>query len=227
MAPQLTRRPISKLTVLIVALALSSLVAAVMTLRPAHANSTPFISAYGGPGEIWVSGNGFTPGATVRVEAVTNPGLKVVGSPQNTQADSYGDIGMDLYNLKSAGSVYVLADQLPPAPYLGTAGAKTVVNPMPQFLAAGQTSCGYPVTASTYGFQPYYNVRFELLSQDLTKLLDKRYVTSDWIGDAYASPPLAASGYTGWAWIIVDEYGSGPTGYIPAPATIGYHLYVC
>src|SRR3984893_38355 len=96
MAPQLTRRPISKLTVLIVALALSSLVAAVMTLRPAHANSTPFISAYGGPGEIWVSGNGFTPGATVRVEAVTNPGLKAVGSPQNTQADSYGDIGVDL-----------------------------------------------------------------------------------------------------------------------------------
>ncbi len=191
--------------------------------RPAHANSTATISAYGGPGEIWVSGYGFSPGATVRVVALTNPGLKAVGPSQYTQADSSGNIAVDLNNLKYYGAVYVLADQLPPAPFLGTAGAQTVVNIAPQFLlnGTGQQSCGYPVTASIYGFQPYYNVRIELLSQDLTQLLDKKFVTSDYIGDAYAS--LGASGYTGWAWIIADEFG----GYPPFPKTVAYHLYVC
>jgi hypothetical protein len=213
-------RHIGKVGVLVVALALVSLVAAVAAVRPAHANSGPSITAYGGPGEIWVSGYGFTPGSTVRVVALTNPGLKAVSGNVYTQADGYGDIGVDLSGLKYVGSAYVAADQTPP---IGTAWATTTVQPPPQWISIGpnQQSCGYPVSAYAHGFLTSYNVRFVLLSDDRTKLLDQKVTMADYAEDAYAS--LGTMGYTGWAWIFADEYGGSP----PAPATLGFHLYVC
>lgn len=219
----------ARLMLLSAAAALAGAATVMTTAGPAYANSTPSITAYGGPGEIWVTGFGFTPDATVRVEALSQPGLKGVGSPQNTRADGSGNIGVDLYNLSPfTGSVYVAADQVP---YLGTAWATTTVNPLPQFLinGTGQTSCG-SVNAEITGFEAFYNVRVELLSQDLTKLLDTKYVKSDFGGVvslspslAASGPPLSTSGYTGGAWIVADEYG----GYPPAPATTWYHLNVC
>ena len=59
-------------------------------------------------------------------------------------------------------------------------------------------------------------------------MLDTRLTTADRAGNVYASPPLSTKGYTGWAWIVADEYGNGPSGYgPPAPATAWYHVYVC
>ena len=196
---------------------------------PALANSSPSFNAYGGPAGVWVSGSGFTAGASVRINVISNPGWKSVGS-QTTQVDPYGDIGVEFHNVSYAGSVWVAADQLSPAPSLGTLWAQTVVSPPPQFLVngTGQPYCGYPVSVAAYGFEPYYNVRLELLPQNLSTVLDTRLTTATGTGNAYASPPLSAKGYTGWAWIVADEYGNGPAGYgPPAPATAWYHVYVC
>jgi hypothetical protein len=195
----------------------------------APALASPSLSAYGGPAEIWVSGSGFTAGASVRIDVISNPGWRSVRS-ETTQADQYGDLGVEFYNLSYAGSVWVAADQLSPAPSLGTLWAQTTVSPPPQFLVngTGQPYCGYPVSVEAYGFERYYNVRLELLPQNLSTVLDTRLTTADGIGDAYASPPLSTKGYTGWAWIVADEYGNGSSGFgPPAPATAWYHLYVC
>ena len=221
-----------RLLMVSVVLGLAGLAAVMTTASPAYANSTPSISAYGGPGEIWVTGSGFTPSATVRLVALSNPGLKSVGYAQYTAADGSGNITAGFSTTSGTllrtytGPVYVLADQAG----LPTAGATTVVNAPPQFLinGTGQTSCG-SVNAEITGFEHFYNVRVELLSQDLTKLLDIKYVSSDRVGDvslspspAASGPALSTSGYTGGAWIIADEYGGWP----PAPAEAGYHLNV-
>ena len=227
----------AKLLMLSAAVALAALAAGMTTAVPAYAKSTASISAYGGPGEIWVTGSGFPAYATVRIEALSNPGLSYVGYAQYIPADGSGNITGGFTQTSGTlsptftGPVYVLADS--PA---GTVGATTVVNQAPQFLSngtgqtdyTGTTTCG-SVNAEIAGFERFYSVRVELLTDKLT-VLDTKYVTADSIGDVSLSsspsasgPPLSTRGYTGGAYIIADEYG----GYPPAPATVGYHLTVC
>jgi hypothetical protein len=191
----------------------------------AHASSPPYLAAYGGPNEVWASGDGFAAYATVRVEVLT-PSWQVLAT-QYPQTNGYGDLGMDFYSLGYTGSVYVLADQLAPAPSVGTVGAQTNVSPNPAFLYAGQGGCAtyYPVNTEAYGFEPWYGVRFELMTNDLSRVLSTANTSASNIGDAYAT--LSTAGYTGWAWVVADEVGNGPSGFIPAPATTWDHIYVC
>ena len=82
----------AKLLMLSAAVALAALAAGMTTAVPAYAKSTASISAYGGPGEIWVTGSGFPAYATVRIEALSNPGLSYVGYAQYIPADGSGNI---------------------------------------------------------------------------------------------------------------------------------------
>jgi hypothetical protein len=211
------------------ALALAGASAVVTAASPAYASPAPHISAFGGPMEIWVYGYGFPAGAKVRVEALSNPGLKGLDTPQYTTANSAGDIDVELAGLNSSGPAYVLADLL--SPYSGTVGAQTVVLPPPGFLAStGQPSCGSLVmNVDAYGFMPYYNVRVEVLSKDLFAVLGSGSAKADGSGmvhlslvlsDPYLSPDGALR-------IVADEYGYGPLGFIPAPATVWSWVFVC
>ena len=55
-APRL--RSLGRLGVALVALLLAGVAATVMAARPAHANGSPSITAYGGPAQVFVSGYG-------------------------------------------------------------------------------------------------------------------------------------------------------------------------
>jgi len=76
----------ARLPVLGAVLALAGLGTALTAASPAYASPTPHISAFGGPMEIWVYGYGFPAGAAVRVEALSNPGLKGLDTPQYATA---------------------------------------------------------------------------------------------------------------------------------------------
>jgi hypothetical protein len=233
-----------KLLILGAAVAVSGLAALLTMAGPAYAGPTPSISASGGAGWLSVTGGPFAPNATVGISVLSNPGGKWVGGTsfpsEDIHADASGYIAA-AFNVTSgtlsrtySGPVYVLADQISPTPSFGTVGASgdPVVDPPPQFLInnTGQPSCGSPVNVEIAGFDHFDAVRVELLSQDLSKLLDKRNVTSDFVGDVALSPssaaqglPLSTGGYTGGAWIIADEYGGYPVNGV----TVGYHLNLC
>jgi hypothetical protein len=71
------RRPRLLLSAAVAAGALAGLAVAA---APAYAGPT-HISAFGGPGEILITGGGFNGGATVRLEALTPDGSKATGQP--------------------------------------------------------------------------------------------------------------------------------------------------
>jgi hypothetical protein len=166
---------------------------------------------------------------------LSDPGLATVGPPQYAKVDGSKDFGVDIGNLGwSSGPVYVLADQL--GPFTGTVGARTVVNPLPQFVINGtfQPWCGSAVNAEVVGLQPGYNVWVELLTQDLRKLLDLRYTTADRIGDVNLSPSIAVSGPSPGNYGLHRRGVAGlrrvrerAVGFIPAPAATWSHLNLC
>ena len=220
LAPRL--RHAGRLGVVMVALLLAAVAATMMAARPAAA--APSITADGGPAQVYVSGSGFNSWASVRVVVLTDPGLGSTGaSPVYTQANGSGFIGLNVTGLKYSGPVYVLVDSAP----FPTVGAITTVQLAPGWISVGQQQCStfYDVLASAAGFADYYNIRFELLTQDLRVLGKPQYTSSDWIGDAHASLPT--TGYSGWAYVVADEYGGGPSGSIPFPYSLWYHVYVC
>jgi hypothetical protein len=75
-------------------------------------------------------------------------------------------------------------------------------------------------------YRDLWEARLDRFAADLTRTVaPTQYTTSDGIGDAFAS--LSPAGYSGWAWVVADEYGSGPSGFIPFPYSLWYHVYVC
>jgi hypothetical protein len=83
------------------------------------------LSAAGGPGVIWVSGSGFTAGASVHIEALSNPNLAPVTAQVTVQVGQSGSFGVQLTNTSYTGAAWVAADLLSPAPGLGTIWAQT------------------------------------------------------------------------------------------------------
>ena len=208
------RRPRLLLSAAVAAGALAGLTVAA---APAYA-AGPHVSALGGPGEVMITGGGFTPGATVRLEALT-PTLSKVLSTIYVTADGAGNIsewaGSEYAYLNDfrgyTGDVYVAADGAPGP----TAWAYTHVYPAPTLDANNPAPyCNGVVTAFGYNFQPGDTVRLELLSGDLGKVMDTQYVTVDSSGDI---PPgfghtvqlHLTPGYSGPAWVIADEYYPG------------------
>lgn len=145
----------------------------------AHAAPPPQIYAIGGPGEVTIfSNNGFTNGATVRLEVLT-PGFAKVLDTEYFTVDQCG--GLTGWPNPSAscpslwpnaqhyvhinvypyvGDVQVMADQFPGV----TVGAQTRVGPMPTVDATTGFSCKLlPVNVSGSNFQPTATVRLELL----------------------------------------------------------------
>jgi hypothetical protein len=207
-----------------VALFLAGLATTAMGARPAHAGGGgPSVSAYGGPAQVFVTGSGFNSGASVRVVVLSDPSLNSVAPAVYTNANSSGFINVNVTGMTYTGSVYVLVDSAA----FPTVGAVTTVQPPPQWITVGQQQCfySYPVIVSAAGFAQYYDVRFEVLPDDLSRVLDTKYATSDRIGDAYAQ--LSTSGYHGWVYVVADEIGYGPTGFIPFPYSLWNHVYVC
>lgn len=193
---------------------------------PAHA-SEGSIGASGGPGVVGVSGYGFAPGTSVDLNVLGNPSLESLDPEVTVQANQYGEISWDFYNL-SAGPVWVAADPQSPTGGLSTLWAQATVSAPPAFgvNGTGQMRCRAPVTADVVGLEPGTSVRFELLPQSLSNVLSSSDVTADGYGDAYASPALLTGGYVGWAWIAADQSPNFGTGQ-PAPATVWHELYVC
>jgi hypothetical protein len=222
----------ARLLLLSSALALAGPAAVAAAASPAQATTLPIyyagpphISALGGPGEIWVYGYNFPAGAKVRVEALTNPGLKSLDTPQYTTANSAGDIDVELYGLNS-GPAWVLADSSS-----GTVGAQTVVQPPPFFLYdTGQLSCGsLVVTVDAVQFMPGYNVEVELKTADGFPVPGAIVSTkADGSGRVRTTLLLNGTSYPdGGVYVVAGEYGDGPLGLGPAPASASNWVFVC
>jgi len=208
------------------ALALAGAATLASAASPAYAGTGPTVFAFGGPEEVWVYGTNFPVGATVRVEVLTDPGLSLLAPSQYTTVNSGGHIAIDIGSLKSSGPVWVLTDLM--APYGGTFGAKATVTPPPGFLlSTGQPSCGAPVNVDAYGFVPYYNVGVFVQTEDYSRFLGSSYTTVDPGGQVRGLPVDLTAPYTGWVRVVAYEYGDGPLGLAPAPASATTYVYVC
>jgi hypothetical protein len=172
---------------------------------PAYAGS-PQIYAAGGPGDVSVAGSGFTPGATVRLEALT-PGLSVLRTIYVT-ADGGGDIGGGGVYITSLspGDVWVAADGAPGP----TAWAQTSVSPFPT-LQANSMGCPYPGGVSVSGdYVPpgVTTVRVELIaansSWQLGSVVDTE--TAPVRNGSFGTDlNLKAPAYSGHAFVAADE----------------------
>jgi hypothetical protein len=187
----------------------------------AHAMSAS-LGASGGPGVIWVSGEGFSAGASIHVEALSSPNLTLVTAQMTVQVGQNGSFGVQLTNRSYIGPVWVAADTS-----LGTIWAQTVTSLPPSFTAngTGQDRCGAPVGVEAVNFQPASSVRVELLNQSL-EVLSWATTTADGMGDVSAWPGLSPHGYAGPARIAIDETPTPGTGEA-APATLWDELNVC
>jgi hypothetical protein len=197
------RRPRLLLSAAVAAGALAGLAVAA---APAYAGPT-HISAFGGPGEILITGGGFNGGAAVRLEALTPDGSKVLSKLYVT-ADSGGYIN-DAYlnNFHGyTGDVWVAADGAPGP----TAGAYTHVYPAPTLDASNPAPyCNGVVTVFGYNFQPGDTVRLTLLRADTWAVLAHTTTTVD---SSTGIPPgfgntvqLPLSGYSGPVQVFADE----------------------
>jgi hypothetical protein len=110
----------------------------------------------------------------------------------------------------------------------GTFGAKATVTPPPEFTAStGQPFCGSPVNVDAGGFVPYYNVGVFIQTEDYTRFLGSGYSTVDPSGRVTDLPVDLNASYTGWVRVVVYEYGDGPLGLAPAPASATTYVFVC
>ena len=75
---------------------------------------------------------------------------------------------------------------------------------------------------------PSYNVRVEVLTADLSTVLGTGFTIADGSGKVHGAFPLSyLTPAAGWVRIVADEYGYGPLGFVPAPATVWSWVYVC
>jgi hypothetical protein len=138
--------------ILVAALALAGFAALAPAAPAAHATLGPSLSLTGQGGGVYVSGTGFTPGVTVRVE-VMNSSMTTVGSIQNlTPQSCYGYLGGCFATVLTAGftgSAWVTADQAGSA----TIWAQTTIYQDPYITAytePGPYSSGVVVSGSGY-----------------------------------------------------------------------------
>jgi hypothetical protein len=138
----------------------------------------PQITAIGGPGEVTVLSNrGWTPGATVRLEALTLPDLSTVLDTKYATVDQCGGFSewpnqqqqqqctseyawLDVH--PSVGTVQIMVDQL------GTGvsvPAQAQVVPMPTLTAqtVGGLNCSVPVNVTGSGFMKGATVHLQLM----------------------------------------------------------------
>ncbi|MDQ6911014.1 MAG: hypothetical protein M3Z84_09585, partial [Actinomycetota bacterium] len=100
-----------------------------------------------------------------------------------------------------------------------TAWASTYVYAAPSLTnTTGYGDCGI-VNVTGYAFQPYGNVRLELLPLDLSRVVfTSGFFTVE--SDGNLNLTLHSVGFTGPAFVIADEA-------IPWPVTVGLRVTVC
>ena len=198
------------------AVAAGALAGPAVAAAPAHA-AGPHINVIGGTGEILIQGGGFNAGATVRIEALT-PDLSRVLDTIYVHANWIGYL--DQYTYLNdfggyTGNVYVAADGAPGP----TAWAFTKVSAAPLVFAySAKTypdySCDGNVFVVGSGFEPGASVRIELMSGDLSTVMDTLYTTVDQYGyvDQQHTPLEIwynlhlTPGYQGLAAVVIDQF---------------------
>jgi hypothetical protein len=180
--------------------------AGVIVAAPAYAGTTQ-IQATGGPGDVVVSGSGFTPGTRIRLEALTT-GLTVLQTIY-FGANSSGEFSGEDINGLSPGKVFVAADG-EPGP---TAWAEPQVLPLPT-LFAESNGCPDPGGVSVYGdyFQPGATVRLEILAANSSWVLGSVVATEMVQVNNYgAFNVFLDPDYSGHAYVAADEDVPGAT----------------
>jgi hypothetical protein len=175
--------------ILVVALVLAGLAATAPAAPAAHA-AGPSLYLIGQGGGVYVSGTGFTPGVTVRVE-VLNSSLTTVGSIQNLTAQScyYGGCFATVLPASFTGSAWVTADQAG----WPTIWAQTTIYQDPYITAytePGPYSSGIVVSGS--GYTPGASVTVQV--SQLCGLFCWKVLSTQTVTASFATPSDADYG---------------------------------
>ena len=213
----------TRLLLLSIAVALASL--ADVAAPAAVASPPPQIYVLGGPGEVTIqSNNSFTPGATVGITVFNSAGTPMGTwyTPVNQCGAIEGDrwpttcsdpspnldINLDTY----VGDIQVRAEQLAPAPWIGTLVVTTHIGPMLWLDAtaggSGSVNCrDRPVHVSGSNFHKNTPVRLELTDFSSSfGVMDSEWTTSDSNGNLPSTAVLQVpAGYLGTATVWADE----------------------
>ena len=200
------------------AVALGALGGLTVAAAPAYA-AGPHISVLGGPGEIMVQGGGFTPGATVRLEALTpdlSKTLDTVPCYRRCRRQHQRMAGQRIRVPAEPGRVYkgcwgggrrcAGTDCL---------GKNPSSIPSPRSMSTTpHLYCNGLVSVFWYDFEPWDTVRLELLSADLRTVMDTQYTTVNVYGGVpylqYTTAQLHLTpGYHGPVVVFADEYWPG------------------
>jgi hypothetical protein len=184
-------------------MAVGALAGLTVAAAPAYA-AGPYVTAYGGNGEVEVYVGGFNADATVRIEVLT-PNLSKVLNTYYVQVNWIGYMDGDLYLGTGGyiGKVWVAADGAPGP----TAWASTQVSPAPFLMVSGRTPpyCDGTVDVFGYYFQPGATVQVDLVSGFV--VIDTFFATVNQYGGVWYPYTLSLTpGFDGPVAVVATEY---------------------